>query len=58
MKNTMNDAKNTIASTKIENGSIWKIYEVEDRTFELTQERTKRKEWEKMKKAYGNYGTP
>ena len=54
----MNDGKNTIASTKIENGSIWKIYEVEDRTFELTQERTKRKEWEKMKKAYGNYGTP
>ena len=37
MKNTMNDAKNTIASINIENGSIWKIYEVEDRTFELTQ---------------------
>lgn len=54
----MNDAKNTIAIINIENGSSWRIYEGEDKTFELTQERTKRKEWEGMKKAYGNYGIP
>lgn len=59
VKNTMDKMKHEVESINSRwNWASERIFEVEDKSFEITQRRAKKKEWKIVKEACMNYSIP